>query len=584
MFKKSIKIIFILFLNSLITFGQVSTSTIDSINSIGFEKIVANLRQSLNIFSENLQNAKKINYKKGEGIALSKLALIYYLLGQYDKSTEFHIQSFDHFSQYDMKIELADAYGEFGYQLKRRDISKANYYMRKAIEIGLVIENNEELLAKLFDNYAVLKEMENRLDSALYYSSKSLELKIKRNDTIGIPFSLNKVAKIFAIQKNFKQAFDYLALSDFYRNKEQGNYGKAENIALRADFYKYQGKNDSALYYYRLALNLADSLNYSYLISYALENLSNLYQTKGDYKNAFESFVKFTKYKDSLDNLEKNSRIAQLEIDYETEQKDKLIAQSELEIQQRNLWLILAFISIILIVSFSVFLYKNQKQKREIAIREIELQNEIKRAQLERKLLDEKLRISRELHDNIGSQLTFIISSIDNITYANRTNPNVTNLSALKEFSRSALFDLRNTIWAMKEEEGDFEKLYLKVNDFIQRLDSSVLGINISIQKKIAANYPLSSIQMLSLFRIIQEALQNSVKHSSAKNIQIIFSEIEEKPSVIIKDDGKGFDVSTQSEGNGIENMKKRSELSNANLQINSDKNGTSVIVSILSN
>lgn len=582
MFKKFIKIIFILVLYSSITFGQISTLTIDSVNSIGFEKIVANLRQSLNIFSENLQNARKINYKKGEGIALANLGLVNYLLGEYDKSTEFYIKAIDIFSQNNMQLELADAYGELGYQLKRRDLKKANDYMRKAIEIGKNAINNQGIMSKLYDNYAVLKEMENSLDSSLYYSKKALEIKIKNNDSVGIPFSLNKIATTYANQKKFKEAVDYLNLSDIYRNKEESNFGKAENLALRSDFFYYQGKIDSALHYYKKTLNLSQSLNYNYLISYSLENISNLYLLKNDYKNAFEYYKKFRVYKDSLDNLEKNSRIAQLEIAFETEQKDKLIAQSELEIQQRNLWLVLALISIILIVSFSIFLYKNQQQKREIAIRDIELQNEIKRAQLERKLFDEKLRISRELHDNIGSQLTFIISSIDNITYANKANPNLTNLSALKEFSRSALFDLRNTIWAMKEEKGDFEKLYLKVNDFVQRLDASLFGINISVQNNLASNYELSSIQMLNLFRIIQEALQNSVKHSSAENIQIIFSETEDKPSIVVKDDGKGFDISKESSGNGLENMKRRSELSNANLQIKSDKNGTSVIISIL--
>lgn len=582
MFKKFIKIIFILVLYSSITFGQISTLTIDSVNSIGFEKIVANLRQSLNIFSENLQNARKINYKKGEGIALANLGLVNYLLGEYDKSTEFYIKAIDIFSQNNMQLELADAYGELGYQLKRRDLKKANDYMRKAIEIGKNAMNNQGIMSKLYDNYAVLKEMENSLDSSLYYSKKALEIKIKNNDSVGIPFSLNKIATTYANQKKFKEAVDYLNLSDIYRNKEEGNFGKAENLALRSDFFYYQGKIDSALHYYKKTLNLSQSLNYNYLISYSLENISNLYLLKNDYKNAFEYYKRFRVYKDSLDNLEKNSRIAQLEIAFETEQKDKLLAQSELQIQQRNLWLFLSLISIILIISFSIFVYKNQQQKREIAIRDIELQNEIKRAQLERKLFDEKLRISRELHDNIGSQLTFIISSIDNITYANKADPNLTNLSALKEFSRSALFDLRNTIWAMKEEKGDFEKLYLKVNDFVQRLDASLFGINISVQNNLASNYELSSIQMLNLFRIIQEALQNSVKHSSAENIQIIFSETEDKPSIVVKDDGKGFDISKESSGNGLENMKRRSELSNANLQIKSDKNGTSVIISIL--
>ncbi len=339
--------------------------------------------------------------------------------------------------------------------------------MRRAIEIGQGIENKDLLMAKLYDNYAVLKEMEEKYDSALYFSKKALELKFKKNDTIGIPFSLNKIAVVYALQKKYKDAFEFLSLSDFYRNKEQGDFGKAENLALRADFFNYQNKFDSALYYYKNTLDLSETLNYTYLISYSLENISNIYLKMNDYRNAFEFYKRFTAYKDSLDNLEQNSQIAQLEIAYETEQKDKLIAQSELKIQQRNLWLVIAFISMLLIIAFSIFLYKNQRQKRLIAIRDIELQNEIKRAQLERKLFDEKLRISRELNDNIGTQLTFIISSIDNMIFANKLNQNLSGLSGLKEFSRSALLDLRNTIWAMKEENGDFEKLFLKVNDFV---------------------------------------------------------------------------------------------------------------------
>lgn len=578
------KTLTLLVLYTFISYGQISTAQIDSINSMDFDKIVANLRQSLNTFTQNLENARKINYVRGEGIALSKLALVHYLLGNYDKSTEFHIQSITFFSQHNMKLELADAYGEFGYQLKRRDMQKANQYMIKAIDLGLKIENNETLLSKLFDNYAVLKEMENKLDSALYYATKALEIKFKNNDTIGIPFSLNKIAGIYALKKDFNQAFRYLSISDFYRKKEQGFFGIAENLSLRADFFKAQNKIDSALYYYIQTNELAKSLNYNYLIAYSLQNISDLYANMNDFKNAFKFYKEYILFRDSLDNLEKNSRIAQLEIAYETEQKDKLIAQSELEIQQRNLWLIISIISLILIIVISVFLYNYQRQKRELAIRDIELKNELKRAQLEKKLLDEKLRISRELHDNIGSQLTFIISSIDNIRYNKQLNQDSGYLSKLGEFSRSALFDLRNTIWAMKEENGNFEKLYLKVNDFVQKLEGTLFGISISIQNILSNNYSLSSVQMLNLFRIIQEALQNSVKHSSAKNIKIIFQEIEGQPSIVVKDDGKGFDVSKQSDGSGLENMKKRSELSKANFQIKSDENGTEITLNIIPN
>src|SRR5690606_35919235 len=112
---------------------------------------------------------------------------------------------------------------------------------------------------------------------------------------------------------------------------------------------------------------------------------------------------------------------------------------------------------LLLILVFAVYKYQSQKRKR--AIGEIELKNQIKNAELEKKLVSEKLNISRELHDNIGSQLTFLISSLDNITYSEKSNALVPRLDALKNFSKDALTDLRSTIWAMKQEDGDLEKL-----------------------------------------------------------------------------------------------------------------------------
>ncbi len=75
------KIILLIIIFAFCTFAQISTSEIDSINSLSFDKMVANLRQSLNTYTLNLENARKINYKRGEGIALSKLAILHYLLG-----------------------------------------------------------------------------------------------------------------------------------------------------------------------------------------------------------------------------------------------------------------------------------------------------------------------------------------------------------------------------------------------------------------------------------------------------------------------------------------------------------------------
>jgi signal transduction histidine kinase len=538
-----------------------------------------NFFESEKLFKANLEAARKMNYKKGEGQSLSKLALIYYLLGQYDKSTEYHLYAIEIFQKNNFLLELADEYGEFGYQLKRRDLPKANFYMQTAISIVEQIEDKGLITSKLYDNYAVLKEMEGKLDSALYFSNKSLENKIKLNDTIGIPYSLNKIAGIYALKKDFIQAFNFLSISDSFRERENSQFGIAENKMLRANFLKDQGKIDSALFYYFQTYKLAKSLNYNYLIASSLQNISDIYLLKKDFMKSLDYYKKYIVFKDSLENLEKNTRIVQLEISFETAQKDKLISEKLNEIKQRNLWLIIAAISLVLIISISIISYKLQKTRKEKEIKEIEYNNQLIKANLEKKILDEKLRISRELHDNIGSQLTFIISSIDNLIYKSGIVDK--NISNIKDFSLSALYDLRNTIWSMKEKEGTLEKLFLKVNDLIQRLNPETLGINISVKNQLTDNYDLSSIQMLNLFRIIQEAVQNSIKHSSAKNIDIIFTQTENCPLIIIKDNGIGFDLAKIEEGNGLENMRIRAEQSNSKLNIISDNNGTTITISI---
>ncbi len=578
------KIFFLSFLFSICIlssriFGQNSIRQIDSINNLSYDRILKNFFESEKLFKANLEAARKMNYKKGEGQSLSKLALIYYLLGQYDKSTEYHLYAIEIFQKNNFLLELADEYGEFGYQLKRRDLPKANFYMQTAISIVEQIEDKGLITSKLYDNYAVLKEMEGKLDSALYFSNKSLENKIKLNDTIGLPYSLNKIAGIYALKKDFVQAFNFLSISDSFREKENNQFGIAENKMLRANFLKAQGKIDSALFYYYQTYNLAQSLNYNYLIASSLQNISDIYLLKKDFMKSLDYYKKYIVFKDSLENLEKNTRIAQLEISFETAQKDKLISEKLNEIKQRNLWLIIAAISLVLIISISIISYKLQKTRKEKEIKEIEYNNQLIKANLEKKILDEKLRISRELHDNIGSQLTFIISSIDNLIYKSGIVDK--NISNIKDFSLSALYDLRNTIWSMKEKEGTLEKLFLKVNDLIQRLNPETLGINISVKNQLTDNYDLSSIQMLNLFRIIQEAVQNSIKHSSAKNIDIIFTQTENCPLIIIKDNGIGFDLAKIEEGNGLENMRIRAEQSNSKLNIISDNNGTTITISI---
>src|SRR5690606_23707201 len=150
-----------------------------------------------------------------------------------------------------------------------------------------------------------------------------------------------------------------------------------------------------------------------------------------------------------------NKTINNLEIEFETEKKEKLIAEQnatlakkELQFKQRTYFLysIIGVGIILLIIGY--FIYKQQRLKQQKLEEENRLKDEIVKIQLQGKLTEERVRISRDLHDNIGSQLTFIISSIDNMSYYIKdTNNELKNkLKDLNEFSRTAITQLRDTI------------------------------------------------------------------------------------------------------------------------------------------
>ena len=562
---------------SLSVYGQDYKAKIDSVNAISHQYIVSNIYKAIDVFTLNAVNAERIGYKPGAAKSYSHLGKAFYLNGKYDASALNYIKSISLFEELNDENGLVEAYGEFGYQLKRRDLAKANFFMRKGLRLAEK-NNYDSLLVSLYDNYGVLKEMEKKLDSAVYFYKKSLFSKQKMNDVIGIPYSLNKLAGIEILRSNFPAALNYLKRSDAFRENEEGDFGRAENFAAYGDLYKQMNFLDTAIINYKRCLSLSEKNGINYLIRYSYEQLTDLYKKKGDYKKAYKNLEMLVVYKDSVINKEVSSNIAQLELNYESEKKDHDIAVAKLELNKQTflLYLMAALAAFLGTISFAV--YKYQRKKREKERIELEYSGKLKSAELERKMGEEKFRISRELHDNIGSNLTFIISSIDNIIYSEEKLIKKEKLEALGSFGRETLNELRNTIWALKQEDSDLSVLILKVNEFINRINGSIDAVSFTLVSDVNRRIGLSAAQMLNLFRIMQEAVQNIIKHSGATDVRIEFKDNPPGFDLLIKDNGKGFDAYGRTAGNGLNNMNERCSESGGSFHIISSEKGTEIL------
>ena len=197
------------------------------------------------------------------------------------------------------------------------------------------------------------------------------------------------------------------------------------------------------------------------------------------------------------------------------------------------------------------------------------------------KLNEQRLSISRDLHDNIGAQLTFIISSVDNIKYAfDIQNQKLdSKLQSISNFAKTTIVELRDTIWAMNNNEITFEDLRARILNFIEKAKVAKEDVDFKFDIDPALNpIKLSSISGMNIYRTIQEAVHNAVKYSDASRISIEAKSAGDKITVDVNDNGIGFDEKTVEKGSGLENMRKRIEDIGGIFRIDSNKGkGTSI-------
>jgi ligand-binding sensor domain-containing protein/signal transduction histidine kinase len=220
----------------------------------------------------------------------------------------------------------------------------------------------------------------------------------------------------------------------------------------------------------------------------------------------------------------------------------------------------------------------------------------IKKVESQEALLKERLRISRELHDDIGSTLSSIsiYSEVAKKRAEKKENTNEV-LAKIGHASRELIDKMSDIVWSLTPNNENFEQLQHRMGAFAVMILASR-----NILYHFNAAEELKSIQFTgeqrkNIFLIFKEALHNIVKYADCKTVYVVFTVYNSNLMMEIKDDGRGFDVSqfTPNEkvgmadksmgGNGVKNMHARAEDINATLRIHSKANeGTTIQVMLL--
>lgn len=424
---------------------------------------------------------------------------------------------------------------------------------------------------------------------------------ITQADSIALHYNLNRVLPLLATQRASLLLSDNEAKKALEVLKGSQEMLVQFPLAVEDNFqFKYNlglahyrtGNTDEALKIFERLATQAETLKYPKEIAQINQILSEIYADNRQYNKAYEAQLRFKSVSDSLYTLDKQSTFKEIETRYQTAEKEVALAQTratlaerELQVRQRNN-IIYGVIGIAIILGLLGYLFYNQQRLRNIQLkREGELQTALAKIETQNRLQEQRLRISRDLHDNIGSQLTFITSGLDNLKYGLQDKqPEITEkLSEITSFTRTTINELRDTIWAMNKEEITFEDLEARIQNFLEQARKSSPDVIFTLDMNVSPSMDkvLTSVEGVNLFRIVQEAINNAIKYASASAIDISIVRDYKEIVTTVMDNGNGFNIQTPSLGNGLRNMKKRAQDINGKFLIVSDERGTEVCLSM---
>lgn len=509
---------------------ELIASSLSKIGVVYQEK--GSYKEALQYQLKVLKIYEKNDNKLYTGITLNNIATIHEKLQNSKKAIEFAKRALSYYEKGKDDYSIAQVYGNLGNSLtKLKKYDESNAYYQKALVIFNAVgdlasvSNAENGIGRNFSR-------QKKYDEALSHYQKALKISDSVQDFSGKVFYIHNISNIYKNLKKYKEAKDMLL-------------SLMENDVNLTDAQR--------LFLYKQLAAIYGFLNNGKLVDHYIEKYSLL--------------------KEKIFNEQEAKEIANFETKYNTEKTKRQLAENQIKLASRQKLLIASGAGLLMLLVVIFFVYRYQRTKRKTQLKEVLLNQELEKTILEKEFGDEKIRIARELHDNIGSHLTFMISSLDNLSYVQQQEK-IEKIIDLSNFGRQTMKELRDTIWAMNHDDGDVDQLLTRIAALRSVLPAD---LEVQIDSNLEKAFMLSGIQLLNLYRIVQEFIQNTIKYADASKVHISFSNENDRINLNLSDNGHGFDISTIHFGNGILNMKRRCEDLYGDFEIHSDSKGTEI-------
>lgn len=483
--------------------------------------------------------------------------------------------------------------------LARNQPQEAITWLSRALALITEEPGHQSVRAAILVNTADAYSQAKKTDSAIISIDKGIKIFKETENLYNLAIALQKRSAIFLASGKLDSA--EASLKELITLRQQSGDGATfvdDNLSL-IDFYIQTNQVAKAIQYCKDALvtgdlhtnNNGNAKNYTNNINIRLEYykaLARCYKLIGDNKAYQQTLEQIITAKDSFYHYNSAQAIAELQTNYEVQKKENTIIQQKLDITRKNnrFYTFVGIALFIAVISGLLFYGYRRKEKYKLAAI-LEREKLIGAQSVAAAEENERKRIAADLHDNLGAYAASIVSNLDFISAgADHTHNNVV-LHELRNNSQAIVSQLNDTIWALKKEDLSLTAISDRIKIFIQRIHRSYPHIDINVEEAIEIDPSLTPSQAFHLYRIMQEAITNALKHSKAKDITVLFETNDDTFQIRISDNGTGIRDTDRmkKEGNGLLNMEKRAKEAGWKVEWNSGSPaGTTVVLSPTTN
>lgn len=501
-----------------------------------------------------LNIAVKLKKQTSAAVLLKAIGQGYYQAGRHDSANYYYNKAAEVFGQLNQQYSLTNQYTDLanGY-FKLKNYNKAIELYNKALSVAPKKGSRQQFMMVL-KQLASLYETTGNYHEALSLYRQSFDIS-------------DSLALVEKTKENTSEAYSHNFMGDVIGSIKQKNDSEAEilktietkrslndTLALSINYfnlgilYKNKRMYPEALDALKNSLQFAAQIHYTDMQSSAANEIADLFEQKGDYQ---QSLVYLKKHMalNALSNTADSKTVDQLQTKYEITQREDQVLKQQFEITKRNYWMA-GIVIFILLMLFAGFLYDKQLKLKQ---RNAAMQAIIATEESERR------RIAQDLHDSVSQtmsaakiNLTVIADELPFIDddQKNRFKKAIDLVD--HGFKEVRTISHNMMPWALHK-----TGLAQVIKQFITNIDTGLIAFNFFSK---GFDTPFDGTTEIILYRVLQESINNVMKHADADRLDISLIRTDEEISLTIEDNGKGFDTSNPEiyNGMGLNNLKSR--------------------------